>query len=267
MILESALRLAGLAICAFVALYMIVPMVLIFVISFSSSALLSFPPPGFSLRWYENLFTRAEWLHSLNISIKIMALSAPISTLLGVGAALGLARASSSVLVTVRALLMAPLIVPTIITAAGIYLAFAAWGLVGTMAGIVIAHVVLSVPYVLVTVSAALQSLDGHLEQAAMTLGASPYVAFRRITLPLILPGVLSGLLFSAVLSFDELLVSLFLGTPQLRTVPVQMWSNVMGDIDPAISALACIILLVSLVLMALQSMLGSKNTSPFFGK
>lgn len=258
--LAGLLRGIGIAICGAMVVYMIAPMILIFIMSFSASSLLTFPPPGFSLRWYDNLLTSPAWLSSLWTSTKILLLVAPLATVLGTAAALGLAKSRSSWAVAIRSLLMAPLIVPGIITAAAIYLAFAALGLVGTMTGIVIAHTVISIPYVLATVGAALQSLDGRLEQAAMTLGASPFVAFRRITLPLILPGVLSGLLFSAVLSFDELLIAMFLGTPQMRTVPVQMWSNVLGDVDPAITALACVIMLVSLVMLAVHSLLGREG-------
>jgi putative spermidine/putrescine transport system permease protein len=141
------------------------------------------------------------------------------------------------------------------------YLLLDSWGWVGTLQALVVAHTVLAVPFVLVSVGAALETCDRRLAQAALTLGATPWQAFRRVTFPLIRPGILSGFLFAAVLSFDELIVSLFLSTPRTRTVTVQMWTNVFADIDPAITAIATLLLLVSMVLLTANALLGRRNT------
>jgi ABC-type spermidine/putrescine transport system, permease component II len=142
---------------------------------------------------------------------------------------------------------MAPLVVPVIVTAVGIFGFFRTLGLFGTLSGLIVAHAVLTVPYVVATVSGTLIMVDKRLEQAALTLGASPWKTFRRVTLPLILPAVLSGLVFAMVVSFDELVVSLFISTPAVRPVTVEMWSNVRGAVDPTIAAVATVLFTVSL--------------------
>ena len=153
----------------------------------------------------------------------------------------------------VFAILMLPLVVPAIITAAALYGVYAGLGLNGTITGLVIGHTVLITPYVIATVGAALRTLDPMLENAAATLGAPPWAGFRRITLPLILPSILSGLLFAMVISFDELLVSLFVSTARTRTVPVLMWSNLRGDFDPTIAAIATLSFALAILALLLD--------------
>jgi putative spermidine/putrescine transport system permease protein len=134
--------------------------------------------------------------------------------------------------------------------------AYRIWNLNGTLTGFILAHTVLTVPYVVSTVLASLQMVDEQYEKAALTLGASPWVAFRRIVLPLILPGMLSGLLFAMVISFDELVVSLFIGSPTFRPVTVQMWSDVLGDIDPTIAAIGTLLFLFSLLVLLAEAVM-----------
>jgi putative spermidine/putrescine transport system permease protein len=147
-------------------------------------------------------------------------------------------------------------VVPVIITAAAKLSMFRQWGLQGTILGLVLAHATLATPYVVFTVLAALQLVDDQLESAAMTLGATRWRAFWRVTFPLILPAVLSGLLFAMVVSFDELVVSIFLSSPTVRPVSVQMWSDVRGDIDPTIAAIGTLILAFSVGVLLLESLL-----------
>ena len=232
----------------FLVIYMMAPLVVVLMISFSSALFLSFPPPGFSLQWYEKMFSNPTWTRSLITSLKIMIPAAIISTVLGTTAALALSRMQSHWAVFLRGMLMAPLIVPVIITAAAIFGVFRIWGLYGNLQGLIIAHVIITLPYVLSTVSASLSMFDTRLVDAAANCGAPPWTAFRRITLPLISPAVLSGMLFAMVISFDELVVSLFLSTPRVRPVTVQMWSNVKGDTDPTIAAIATVLFLFSLL-------------------
>ena len=228
--------------------YMLAPLVVVLVISFSSALFLSFPPPGFSLQWYDKMFSNPTWTRSLITSVKIMVPAAILSTIFGTAAALALSKMKSKWSVFIRGLLMAPLIIPVIITAAAIFGVFRIWGLYGNLQGLIIAHVVLTLPYVMSTVSANLVMFDTRLEDAAANCGATPWMTFRRVTLPLISPSVLSGLLFAMVISFDELVVSLFLSTPQVRPVTVQMWSNIKGDTDPTIAAIATALFLFSLL-------------------
>ena len=232
----------------FLIIYMMAPLIVILVISFSSALFLTFPPPGFSLQWYEKMFSNPTWTRTLWTSVKIMIPAAIFATVLGTAAALALNKMKGSLALAVRGALMAPLVVPVIITAAAIFGVFRIWGLYGTIYGLIFAHVVLTLPYVLSTVSANLVVFDSRLEDAAKNCGATPWIAFRRVTLPLIAPSVLSGALFAMVISFDELVVSLFLSTPRVRPVTVQMWSNIRGDTDPTIAAIATVLFLFSLL-------------------
>ncbi len=243
------------AINLFLVIYMLAPMVVVLIISFSSAQFLTFPPPGLSWQWYEKMFSNSVWLSTLGTSIKIVIPTAIISTALGTAAALALSRMSGSLALLLRGLIMAPLVIPVIITAAALFGVFRIWGLYGNLPGLILAHAVLTLPYVLATVSAALHLFDRRLEDAAANLGATPSITFRRITLPLIAPAVLSGLLFAMVISFDELVVSLFLSSPTVRPVTVQMWSNIRGDTDPTIAAIATVLFFFSLFALLLDSM------------
>jgi putative spermidine/putrescine transport system permease protein len=239
--------LARQAVSALAVIYLVAPLIIVLIISFSSAPFLTFPPPGFSLQWYHNLFNNPACSGSLMTSVKILVPAALIATITGTAAAYGLVRSSFPGKTAVAALLMAPLVVPVIVTAVGIFSFFRTLGLFGTLSGLIVAHAVLTVPYVVATVSGTLIMVDKRLEQAALTLGASPWKTFRRVTLPLILPAVLSGLVFAMVVSFDELVVSLFISTPAVRPVTVEMWSNVRGAVDPTIAAVATVLFTVSL--------------------
>ncbi len=243
-------------ICSLLAVYMLVPMVVVVIISFSSAAFLHFPPPGFSLQWYHRLFATEAWTTSLLTSIEIMVPTGLLATALGTAAAVGLARSRSPGAAAIGAVLMAPMVVPVIIIAAAIFTLFQAWGMNGTLSGLIIAHTMLTTPYVVATVRGAMETVDRQLEQAALTLGATPWRSFWRVTFPLILPGVLSGMLFALVVSFDELIVSLFISTPEVRPVTVQMWSDVRGAVDPTISAIATLLLAFSLLVLLAEAAL-----------
>ena len=238
---------ARILVCVLAAIYLVAPLAIVLIISFSSAPFLTFPPPGFSLQWYENLMRNPMWFGSLLTSVKVLVPTAILATGMGTAAAYGLARTSFPGKAAVTGFLMAPLVVPVIIVAAGVFGVFRKFGLYGTLTGLIIAHTVLTIPYVLATVSAALAVVNRQLEDAALTLGATPWNCFRRVTLPLILPAVLSGLLFAMVISFDELVVSLFISTPIVRPVTVQMWSNIRGDVDPTIATVATVLFLFSL--------------------
>jgi putative spermidine/putrescine transport system permease protein len=163
---------------------------------------------------------------------------------------------------------MAPIVIPVIIIAAATYGSFQIWSLNGTLLGFVLAHTMLTVPYVTSTVLASLEMVDERYEKAALTLGAPPWTVFRRIVFPLILPGVLSGLLFAMVISFDELVVSLFIGSPTFRPVTVQMWSDVTGDVDPTIAAIGTLLFFFSLLVLLLEAVTRrSSSSSPLMGR
>lgn len=247
-------------ICALVMVYLVAPLIIVLIISFSSAQFLTFPPPGLSLQWYRNLASNPVWVQSIGTSIKILVPTAILATCLGTAAAYGLARSAFPGAALVRGFLMAPVVTPVIITAAGVFGVFRGFGLNGTLPGLILAHTMLTIPYVVATVSAGLSVVDRRLEDAASTLGAPPWTSFRRVTLPLILPAVLSGLLFAMVISFDELVVSLFISTPEVRPVTVQMWSNIRGDVDPTIAAVATLLLLFSLAALLLEGVLRRRS-------
>jgi putative spermidine/putrescine transport system permease protein len=175
---------------------------------------------------------------------------------------MGLARSSFPGVSLIRALLMSPLVVPVIITAAAMYGLFRTWGLLGTYGGLILAHCVLTLPYALATTSASFQMIDARLELAAANLGANPWTTFRRITFPLVLPGVLSSFLFALIISFDEVIVSLFVSSPTVRPVTVLMWSNIRADVDPTIAALASVLFLFALTILILDSLFGKGQES-----
>jgi putative spermidine/putrescine transport system permease protein len=237
-------------------IFLVAPMIIVVIISFSSAQFLMFPPPGFSMQWYRKIFADPAWFDSLTTSIKIVVPTGLLAMVIGTAAALGLSRSNLPGKAVVTGVLMSPIVVPVIIIAAGMFGAYRIWNLNGTLTGFILAHTVLTVPYVVSTVLASLQMVDEQYEKAALTLGASPWIAFRRIVLPLILPGVLSGLLFAMVISFDELVVSLFIGSPTFRPVTVQMWSDVLGDIDPTIAAIGTLLFLFSLLVLLAEAVM-----------
>jgi putative spermidine/putrescine transport system permease protein len=244
------------AVCSLIVVYLIAPMVIVLVISFSSAPFLTFPPPGFSLQWYGKLFSDPDWLDSLITSVQIMLPTGIIATAFGTAAALGIARGRFPGASIINSVLMAPLVIPVIITAAALYGFFGGLGLNGTLGGLILAHTVLTIPYVVATVLASVRVLDEQLEKAALTLGATYWSAFWRVVFPLILPAILSGFLFAMIISFDELVVSLFISSPVLRPVSVKMWSDIRGDVNPTISAIGSVIFLFSLIVLLAESLL-----------
>jgi putative spermidine/putrescine transport system permease protein len=247
---------------AFVALILIVPTLIVIPISFAGQASFIFPPQSWSLRWYEEFFTNRGWSTSLQRSLLIGFFSAIFATLLGTTSALGLAKwVGRRAAVSVRAVLLVPIVVPGIVLAIGIYGAFTVFGIIGTLPGFIVAHTVLGIPYVVISVTAALTGFDPNLERAAVSLGASRWQVARRVTLPLSAPGVMAGFLFAFVTSFDEILVSLFIKSPFLETLPVRMYTSVVSDLDPTIAAASTIVLVVTTVILVAGTLVVSRRT------
>ena len=261
---ERLWRLLCSALCLGIIVFLISPMVIVVIVSFSSAPFLTFPPPGLSLQWYRKLFGASVWLDAIATSAMIMLPSALIATTAGTAAAVGLARGRIPGAGLIASLIMAPMVVPVIITAAAMLGVFRVWRLQGTLLGLVLAHATLAIPYVVFTVLAAMRLVDDHLESAALTLGATRWRAFWRVTFPLILPAVLSGMLLAMVISFDELVVSIFLSSPAVRPVTVQMWSDVRGDVDPTIAAIGALLLAFSVSALLLETVLNRQRVRPF---
>jgi putative spermidine/putrescine transport system permease protein len=240
------LPLVGLAVLAF----LILPVLVVVPLSFSSARYLSFPPPGFSLQWYGNFFGREAWTGAAWLSLWVGLATTVCAVLLGVPAALGLVRGRFPGQRLAYALVLSPIVAPGIIVAVGTYYVYAGFGMVGRPVALVVAHTCLAVPFVVINVAAGLAGVDRRLEQAALSLGATPLGAFRQVTLPLIRPGLLAGAIFAFVTSFDELLVALFLSGTTAVTLPRRMWEQIQFAIDPTIAAASTLLILLTTTLM-----------------
>src|SRR5690348_1091980 len=233
-------------VAALVLLYLVFPILVVVPLSFSAGTYLSFPPPGFSLRWYENFLSRSDWLGAASLSLWVGGAVMVSATALGAPAALALVRSSFPCKNLLTGFIISPLIAPVIIVAIGIYFFYARLGLVGNPFALVIAHTALAVPFVVINVSATLQGFDERLEQAAMNLGATPWRTFWQVTFPIIRPGVLAGALFAFISSFDELVVALFVSGTSAVTLPRKMWESIRFEIDPTIAAVSTILVVLT---------------------
>src|SRR6185503_9743447 len=247
---ERATRLGLIVLTGAVLLFLVAPILTIVPLSFSSGSFFYYPLPGLSLRWYEDFFTSSFWLSSLKNSLIIGISATVLATLLGTMAALGIWRARFPAQALVLAMLISPMVVPVIIVAVGVYFAFAPLGLTDGYLGLILAHTTLGVPFVVITVLATLASFDRTLIRAAENLGASQIETFRRVTLPLILPGVASGAVFAFAASFDEVVVALLIAGPGQRTLPRQMFAGINDNISLTITAAATMLIAISLLLM-----------------
>ncbi len=236
---------------AVVLFYMVFPILVIIPVSFSSATYLSFPPPGFSLQWYESFFGSAEWRDAAWLSIWIGVSVTVLACVLGTPAAFGLVRGKFVGKRLLNGFILSPIIVPGIIVAIGIYFVYARLGLIGHPIGLVLAHTCLAVPFVVINVSAALYGFDERLEQAALSLGATPWRAFWQVTFPLIRPGVMAGAVFAFITSFDELLVALFVSGTTAMTLPRLMWQEIREEIDPTIAAASTLLIVLTTGLLA----------------
>jgi len=241
----SRIFLSAFGVC--MCVFMILPLLAVVPISFSSGNFLSYPMPGFSVKWYEKIFSDGPWMKALATSLIVGVSATALATVLGTLAALAFARKNLPCASTTLALLISPMIIPPVISGLGMYFLFGALGLTGTVTGLVIAHTILATPFVLISVAASLQGFDMTLLRAAAMSGAAPSRAFANIALPIIAPGVISGALFAFMTSFDEIVVVLFIGGPSQRTLPRQMFDGLRDTIDPSIVAMSSFLLLIGL--------------------
>lgn len=246
--------------CALVAVWLTAPSLVVIPLSFAGQASFVFPPQGWSTQWYVNFFTDPAWMAALAASLRVGVLVAIVATVCGTAAAVALSRTPFFGRQGVRALLLAPMIVPVIVVAVGLYAIFLRLNLLGTTFGFVVAHSVLALPFVIVPVMAGLSNFDRRLEDAAAICGAGRWTTFRTVTLPLVAPGVLSGALFAFATSFDEVVLSLFIQSPYLQTLPVKMYASVTRDTDPTIAAAGTLILALTTVLTIVAGIYTSRR-------
>ncbi len=253
--------------CITIFLFLVFPILVIVPLSFNELPFFTFTPEmlrldpaGYSLKWYEDFFTNPNWQGAVKNSIIIAVFATAISTLLGSLAALGLSHPAMPFRSTIMALLISPMIVPIIISAAGMYFFYSDIGLQGTLPGVILAHTVLGTPFVVITVTATLVGFDRTLIRAGLNLGASPFLVLRKIIVPLTLPGIISGALFAFVASFDEVVVVLFVGSYKQRTIPWQMFSGIREQISPTILAVATLLIVWSVLLLVTLELLRRRN-------
>ncbi|PZR32627.1 MAG: polyamine ABC transporter permease, partial [Ectopseudomonas oleovorans] len=221
-----------------------------------TEGMLTLDPEAYSLRWYREVFNDPKWILAIKNSFFIGILSTILATILGTCAAIGLARDEMPFRRFITALLLSPMIVPLIITAAGMFFFYSNLGLAGGYLGVILAHAALGTPFVIITVTATLTGFDYSLARAALNLGATPIRVFFDVIMPLIRPGVISGALFAFITSFDEVVVILFMAGPQQRTIPRQMFSGLREQINPSILAIATLLILVSIALLVTLELL-----------
>ena len=253
--------------CVLVYLFLVAPILVIIPLSFNAEPYFTFTegmlrldPDAWSLRWYAQIGEDENWLKSLRNSFIIGGASTVLATALGTVAALGLSRERMPLRTAIMAVLLSPMIVPVIISASGMYFFYSGIGLSQTYLGLILAHTVLGTPFVVITVTATLSGFDHSLTRASASLGASPPRTFFKVTVPIILPGVISGALFAFITSFDEVVAVLFLAGTEQRTVPRQMWAGIREQISPTILAVATLLIALSVVLLLTLEYLRRRN-------
>jgi putative spermidine/putrescine transport system permease protein len=266
---------------------LILPVLIVLPLSFNvepyfsfTPGMLSFDREAFSLRWYEDIlrngmaapdeplswawfadtWNNGQWMRAIRNSFFIGICATLLATALGTLAAIGLSRSEMPYRRLIMSILISPMIVPLVITAAGMFFFYSRIHLSQTYLGVIMAHAILGTPFVIITVTATLVGFDKSLVRAANSLGAGPITTFRRVQMPLIIPGVVSGGLFAFITSFDEVVAVLFLASPEQRTIPRQMWSGIREQISPTILAVATLLVILSIVLLTVLELLRRRS-------
>ncbi|MER9594648.1 MULTISPECIES: ABC transporter permease [unclassified Mesorhizobium] len=255
----GGLRVALFGFTALVAGFLLLPVVFIVLLSFGSSRWLAFPPPGWTLKWYQELFADPAWLDAALTSARIATMTAILAVLIGLIASFALVRGQFAGREILRGLLLTPMVLPVVVFAIAIYAFFLRLGLGGTTIGFVIAHTVLALPFAIIPIATALEGFDKSIEDAAIVCGASPLEARLRITLPSIRIGIFSAAIFSFLASWDEVVVAIFMASPSLQTLPVKIWGSLRSDLSPVIAAASSLLVGLTLALMVVTALLQRK--------
>lgn len=254
-------------ICGAIFVFLITPILVVMPLSFNAEdfftftpEMLRFDPAGYSLKHYRDFFTNDDWQNAMRNSLQIAPVATLLSVTFGTLAAIGLSQPHVPFRRAIMAILISPMIVPLIISAAGMYFFYSRIGLQGTYLGVVLAHAALGIPFVIITVTATLVGFDRSLTRAAANMGANPVTTFFRVQMPLILPGVISGGLFAFITSFDEVVVVLFVGSAGQKTLPWQMFTGLREQISPTILAVATILVGISICLLTVVELLRRRS-------
>ena len=256
--------------CGLIFTFLLAPILVIVPLGFNAEPYFTFTegmlrldPDAWSLRWYRQVLGDEEWARALANSLGIGAAATLLATALGTLAALGLSSRAMPARRLVTGLLISPMVTPLIISAAGMFFFYSTLGLSQTHLGLILAHAALGAPFVVITVSATLSAFDANLTRAAASLGAGPLTTFRRVQLPLIAPGVVSGALFAFATSFDEVVVVLFMAGEGQRTIPRQMWAGIREQISPAMLAVATFLIVFAVLLLCAVEWLRRRSARP----
>ena len=238
-----------------VCLFLILPIVFIAALSFGSSQWLIFPPPSWTLKWYGDLFADPRWFYSALTSLKIAAIVTVLSVAIGFLAALGLDRGRFAGRDFLRALFLTPMILPVVVLAVALYALFLKLGLAGTTIAFIIAHLLIALPFSIISIGNALEGFDRSIEDAAILCGASPWEARFRVTVPAISHGIFGAAIFSFLASWDEVVLAIFMASPTLQTLPVKIWSTLRQDLTPVIAAASTLLIAFTIFLMIVAAL------------
>ncbi len=243
-------------ICVLMSLFLLLPILFIVALSFGNSRWLLFPPPGWTLKWYEELFADPRWIGAAMTSAKIALIVMVLSVALGLLVSLSLVRGKFRGRAVLRAFFLTPMVLPVIIVAVALYAAFLRLGINGTLTGFVIAHLIVALPFAIITISGALETFDPSIEDAAILCGASPWEARFRVTLPAISHGLFSAAIFSFLISWDEVVLAIFMASPTLQTLPVKVWTTLRQDLTPVIAAASTLLVVLTVLLMIVAALI-----------
>ena len=235
--------------------FLTLPIIIVVPMSFSSAGTLIFPPPGFSLRWYQSFFADPRWLQAALNSVLIASAASLIAMLLGTIAAYGLVRGTFPGKRLIEANFIAPLVVPPVVKAVALYIAYAKLGLIGSFVGLILAHAILGVPYVVLLMSVAIRSFDQRIEQVAASLGATFPTILRRVLLPNLAPSAFAAWIMAFIVSFDEIIITFFV-FGRRETIPKRMFTSLEQKVDPTITAIATMLVVVSVVTLIAVALL-----------
>lgn len=243
------------ALVGLILLWLIVPVLIIVPMSFSGARFLAFPPPSWSLRWYEAYLGDPGWMQATRVSLTVAVASAFLATVLGTAAAYALNLAQSPTLRFLRIVLLMPLVVPIVITAVGIFLVYAQLGLLASMTGLILADTMLGLPYVVTSVLVGLQKFDPAQEMVSRSLGMNRWRTFFIVTLPQIRASVISGALFAFISALDETVVALFISGGENQTLTRRMFTALRDEIDPTIASISTLLTAVSFMMLLIVAL------------
>ncbi|MFT2098837.1 ABC transporter permease [Marinomonas sp. 2405UD66-6] len=254
--LKSTLYFITGAIASFLAL----PIFFIVALSFGSSQWLVFPPPHWTTKWYERFFENPQWIESALTSLQVALITSILATLIALPASFALVRGKFAGRDYLYSLFTLPMIVPVVIIAVATYSMFLSLGLTGTLVAFIISHVIVALPFAIISIINSLKLFDKSIEDAAVICGANRLYAIFKVTFPAIKPGIFSGALFAFLVSWDEVVISVMMASPELQTLPVKMWSTLRQDLTPVIAVASTLLILLSILIMLVSNTLQKRS-------